>query len=192
MSGVYVVSLSARTLVYKGMLTPHQLTPFFPDLSDERFTSRLALVHSRFSTNTHPSWPLAHPYRYLAHNGVLKTRRGNRNWMRAREALLGGGLPGDLTRLFPVCDPDGSDSASFDEVLELLHLGGRSLPHAVLNDDPGGVGEPRGYGPGAPRLLPLPCVRRWSRTAPRPWCSPTAPWRVPCSTAPDSVRPGTG
>ena len=131
--GVYIVSLSARTLVYKGMLTPEQLDPFFPDLADERFDSGLALVHSRFSTNTFPSWPLAHPYRYLAHNGEINTLRGNRNWMRAREALLQSGLiPGDLERLYPICDPEGSDSATFDEVLELLHLGGRSLPHAVL------------------------------------------------------------
>jgi glutamate synthase (NADPH) large chain len=130
---VYVASLSARTLVYKGMLTGHQLRDFFPDLSDPEFTSGLALVHSRFSTNTFPSWPLAHPYRYLAHNGEINTLRGNRNWMRAREALLESALiPGDLERLFPICDPAGSDSASFDEVLELLHLGGRSLPHAVL------------------------------------------------------------
>ncbi|HVC70569.1 MAG TPA: glutamate synthase large subunit [Acidimicrobiales bacterium] len=131
--GVYIVSLSARTLVYKGMLTPEQLDPFFPDLADERFDSGLALVHSRFSTNTFPSWPLAHPYRYLAHNGEINTLRGNRNWMRAREALLRSDLiPGDLERLYPICDPEGSDSATFDEVLELLHLGGRSLPHAVL------------------------------------------------------------
>jgi len=131
--GTYVVSLSARTLVYKGMLTGHQLSPFFADLSDPAFDSGLALVHSRFSTNTFPSWPLAHPYRYLAHNGEINTLRGNRNWMRAREALLASDLiPGDLERLFPICDPDGSDSASFDEVLELLHLGGRSLAHAVL------------------------------------------------------------
>jgi glutamate synthase (NADPH) large chain len=131
--GVHIVSLSARTLVYKGMLTPIQLDPFFPDLSDERFDSGLALVHSRFSTNTFPSWPLAHPYRYLAHNGEINTLRGNRNWMRAREALLESDLiPGDLKRLFPICDPGGSDSVSFDEVLELLHLGGRSLAHAVL------------------------------------------------------------
>ena len=131
--GAYLPSLSARTFVYKGMLTPEQVTPFFPDLSDERMTSGLALVHSRFSTNTFPSWPLAHPYRYVAHNGEINTVRGNRNWMRAREALLRSDLiPGDLDRLFPVCDPHGSDSASFDEVLELLHLGGRSLPHAVL------------------------------------------------------------
>ena len=132
--GTYFASLSCRTLVYKGMLTTRQLQPFFPDLSDERFASPIALVHSRFSTNTFPSWPLAHPYRYIAHNGEINTVRGNRNWMRAREALLQGPdeLPGDLSRLFPICTPGASDSASLDEVLELLHMGGRSLPHAVL------------------------------------------------------------
>ncbi|MFN2538774.1 MAG: glutamate synthase large subunit [Mycobacteriales bacterium] len=132
--GTYFPSLSTRTIVYKGMLTTEQLQPFFPDLSDERFESALALVHSRFSTNTFPSWPLAHPYRYIAHNGEINTVKGNRNWMRAREALLRGPheLPDDMSRLFPICHPDGSDSASFDEVLELLHMAGRSLPHAVL------------------------------------------------------------
>ncbi len=131
--GLYFPSLSARTLVYKGMLTSEQLRTFFTDLRDPRFESGLALVHSRFSTNTFPSWPLAHPYRYLAHNGEINTLAGNRNWMRAREALLSTPLiEGDLARLYPVCTPGASDSASFDEVLELLHLGGRSLPHAVL------------------------------------------------------------
>ncbi|QYC40757.1 Glutamate synthase [NADPH] large chain [Nonomuraea coxensis DSM 45129] len=130
---VYFPSLSARTLVYKGMLTPDQVEPFFPDLADERYESAIALVHSRFSTNTFPSWPLAHPYRYVAHNGEINTVKGNRNWMRAREAMLASPhIPGDISRLFPICDPDGSDTASFDEALELLHLGGRSLPHAVL------------------------------------------------------------
>ncbi|TWP50331.1 glutamate synthase large subunit [Lentzea tibetensis] len=130
---VYFPSLSARTIVYKGMLTTSQLPAFFPDLTDERLATAIALVHSRFSTNTFPSWPLAHPFRYVAHNGEINTVRGNRNRMRAREALLESDLiPGDLARLFPICDPEGSDSASFDEVLELLHLGGRSLPHAVL------------------------------------------------------------
>jgi glutamate synthase (NADPH/NADH) large chain len=130
---VYFPSLSARTIVYKGMLTTEQLPAFFPDLHDERLYSAIALVHSRFSTNTFPSWPLAHPFRFVAHNGEINTVRGNRNRMRAREALLDSDLiPGDLARLFPICNPDGSDSASFDEVLELLHLGGRSLPHAVL------------------------------------------------------------
>ncbi len=131
--GVYFASLSSRTLVYKGMLTTGQLEPFFPDLSDSRFASALALVHSRFSTNTFPSWPLAHPYRFVAHNGEINTVRGNRNWMRARESQLASDLiPGDLADLYPICTPEHSDSASFDEALELLHLGGRSLPHAVL------------------------------------------------------------
>src|SRR4051812_4610990 len=130
---IYFPSLSTRTLVYKGMLTAPQLGPFFPDLGDPRFASALALVHSRFSTNTFPSWPLAHPYRYIAHNGEINTLKGNRNWMRAREALLESDLlPGDLKRLFPIVTDGASDSASFDEVLELLHIGGRSLPHAVL------------------------------------------------------------
>ncbi|GAA1270946.1 glutamate synthase large subunit [Saccharothrix xinjiangensis] len=131
--GTYFPSLSARTLVYKGMLTTGQLPAFFPDLRDRRLATAIALVHSRFSTNTFPSWPLAHPFRYVAHNGEINTVRGNRNRMRAREALLASDvIPGDLTRLYPICHPEGSDSASFDEVLELLHLGGRSLPHAVL------------------------------------------------------------
>ncbi|HMD23113.1 MAG TPA: glutamate synthase central domain-containing protein, partial [Streptosporangiaceae bacterium] len=137
-SGVYFASLSARTIVYKGMLSAVQLEPFFPDLSDPRYGSALALVHSRFSTNTFPSWPLAHPYRYVAHNGEINTIRGNRNWMRAREAMLATDLiprskdGRGIERLFPILDADGSDSGSFDECLELLHMGGRSLPHAVL------------------------------------------------------------
>jgi glutamate synthase (NADPH/NADH) large chain len=131
--GVYFPSLSCRTVVYKGMLTAPQLAVFFPDILDERVESALALIHSRFSTNTFPSWPLAHPYRYIAHNGEINTVQGNRNWMRAREALLSSSLlPGELERIFPICTPGASDSASFDEVLELLHLGGRSMPHAVL------------------------------------------------------------
>ncbi|QZY30872.1 glutamate synthase large subunit [Nocardioides coralli] len=129
----YFPSLSTRTLVYKGMLTTDQLDHFYPDLVDERIASALAVVHSRFSTNTFPSWPLAHPFRFIAHNGEINTVMGNRNWMRAREALLRSDLiPGDLERLYPICTPGASDSASFDEVLELLHIGGRSLPHAVL------------------------------------------------------------
>jgi glutamate synthase (NADPH/NADH) large chain len=130
---LYFPSLSGRTLVYKGMLTTDQLGIFFPDLHDQRFASAIGLVHSRFSTNTFPSWPLAHPFRYIAHNGEINTIRGNRNWMRTREALLESSLiRGDLSRLFPICTPGVSDSATFDEVLELLHLAGRSLPHSVL------------------------------------------------------------
>ncbi|AMO61602.1 glutamate synthase family protein [Mycolicibacterium phlei] len=131
--GVYFPTLSSRTMAYKGMLTTKQLPLYFPDLRDERCRSAIAIVHSRFSTNTFPSWPLAHPFRFVAHNGEINTVRGNRNRMHAREAMLASAkIPGDLSRLSPICTPEASDSASFDEVLELLHLGGRSLPHAVL------------------------------------------------------------
>jgi len=133
---LYFPSLSARTLVYKGMLTTAQLGSFFPDLNDPRFATAIALVHSRFSTNTFPSWPLAQPFRLIAHNGEINTIGGNRNWMLGRQALLESDVLApdgrQLSRLFPVCTPGASDSASFDEVLELLHLAGRSLPHAVL------------------------------------------------------------
>jgi glutamate synthase (NADPH/NADH) large chain len=129
----YFPSLSTRTFVYKGMLSSVQLRRVFPDLSDPRFASALALVHARFSTNTFPSWSLAHPYRLIAHNGEINTVQGNRNWMRAREAQLRSDLlPGDIERLLPIVTPGASDSATFDEVLELLNLGGRSLPHALL------------------------------------------------------------
>ncbi|KQZ69945.1 glutamate synthase [Nocardioides sp. Root151] len=130
---VYFPSLSSRTIAYKGMLTTDQLDQVFPDLVDERVASAVAVVHSRFSTNTFPSWPLSHPFRFIAHNGEINTVMGNRNWMRAREALLSSDLiPGDLERLYPIVTQGASDSASFDEVLELLHMGGRTLPHSVL------------------------------------------------------------
>ncbi len=129
---MYFASLSARTIVYKGMLTTPQLGQFFGDLTDPRIESALLLVHSRFSTNTFPSWPLAHPYRYVAHNGEINTVQGNENWMRAREAMAASDhLPG-LDQAFPICTPGASDTARFDEALELLHLGGRPLHHAVL------------------------------------------------------------
>jgi len=130
--GLYHPSLSAKTIVYKGMVTTLQLEPFFPDLSDPSMVSSLALVHSRFSTNTFPSWPLAHPYRMIAHNGEINTVRGNRNWMKAREAQLKSELLGDIDSLKPIITKGASDSASFDEVLELLYLAGRSLPHAMM------------------------------------------------------------
>jgi len=130
--GLYHPSLSAKTIVYKGMVTTLQLEPFFPDLSNRSMVSTLALVHSRFSTNTFPSWPLAHPYRMIAHNGEINTVRGNRNWMRAREAQLQSELLGDIESLKPIITPGASDSASFDEVVELLYLAGRSLPHAMM------------------------------------------------------------
>ena len=130
---VYFPSLSGKTFIYKGMLTTPQLKAFYLDLQDERVHSALGIVHSRFSTNTFPSWPLAHPFRRIAHNGEINTVTGNENWMRAREALIDTDIFGaDLDKIFPVCTPGASDSARFDEVLELLHLGGRSLPHAVL------------------------------------------------------------
>ncbi|MBU4335346.1 MAG: glutamate synthase subunit alpha, partial [Actinobacteria bacterium] len=131
-TGVYFASLSARTLTYKGMLTTAQLEPFFADLSDPRYASEIALVHSRFSTNTFPSWPLAQPFRVVAHNGEINTVRGNRNWVAARQGRMASELVGDLAPLLPICTPGVSDSGSFDEVLELLHLSGRSLPHAVM------------------------------------------------------------
>jgi glutamate synthase domain-containing protein 2/glutamate synthase domain-containing protein 1/glutamate synthase domain-containing protein 3 len=128
-----IPSFSARTVVYKGMLTAAQLPAFYPDLRDERTASALALVHSRYSTNTFPSWELAHPYRMIAHNGEINTLRGNVNWMRARESQLSSELFGDdLARILPVVRPGGSDSATLDNVLELLVLAGRSLPHAIM------------------------------------------------------------
>ena len=130
--GAYFPSLSARTLVYKGMVTTLQLEPFYPDLSDDRFASKLALVHSRYSTNTFPSWPLAQPFRMIAHNGEINTVEGNRNWMRARQSQLESELLGDLRPILPINSPGASDSASFDEVVELLTLSGRSLPHSIM------------------------------------------------------------
>src|SRR4051794_19838212 len=130
---VAIPSFSARTIVYKGMLTSPQLPRYFPDLRDERMATALALVHSRFSTNTFPSWELAHPYRFIAHNGEINTLRGNVNWMRARESQLASDVFGDdLHKVAPVVQPGGSDSATFDNVFELLALAGRSLPHAAM------------------------------------------------------------
>ncbi len=129
----YLSSLSCRTLVYKGMLTSDQLPEYYPDLKDPRLESALALVHSRFSTNTFPSWERGHPYRYVAHNGEINTLRGNINWMHAREAMFESDLFGDdLREILPVISTNGSDSAMFDNCLELLVLAGRSLPHAVM------------------------------------------------------------
>ena len=129
----YLCSLSCRTLVYKGMLTPAQVQAYYPDLSDPRLESAIVLVHSRFSTNTFPSWERAHPYRYLIHNGEINTLRGNENWMRTRQSMLRSDLFGsDLSGLFPIIEEDGSDSAKFDNCLEFLHLNGRSLAHAMM------------------------------------------------------------
>jgi glutamate synthase (NADPH/NADH) large chain len=132
-SSFYVPSLSSKTIIYKGMLTANQIAPMFPDLADPDVESALALVHQRFSTNTFPSWPLAHPYRFIAHNGEINTLRGNINWMKAREALLESDVLGeDLKKILPIIREGGSDTAVFDNVLEFLVMAGRSLPHAVL------------------------------------------------------------
>ncbi len=144
----YIPSLSCKTLIYKGMLNAPQVLPYFPDLQDPTVESALALVHSRFSTNTFPSWARAHPYRYLAHNGEINTLRGNVNWMHARESMLKSDLFGDdLRKVLPIIDESGSDSAMFDNALELLVLSGRSLPHAVMMMIP----EPWG---GDPQMTP--------------------------------------
>ncbi len=175
----YIVSLSARTLIYKGMLTASQLGPMFPDLSHPALESALALVHQRFSTNTFPSWPLAHPYRYVAHNGEINTLQGNVNWMRAREGLLRSSVFGDdLRKVLPVITPGGSDTASFDNVLEFLVMAGRSLPHAVLMMIP----EPWGGNPGMD-----PAVRAFYEYH----SSLMEPWDGPASIAfTDGIRIG--
>ena len=140
----YVVSLSCNTLIYKGMLTADQIQPMFPDLTDPDVESALALVHQRFSTNTFPSWPLAHPYRYVAHNGEINTLPGNINWMRAREGLLRSDVLGDdLKKVLPVIREGGSDTATFDNVLELLVMGGSLAAARHDDDDPRAVGRPR-------------------------------------------------
>ena len=128
----YIPSLSSRVLIYKGLMQPEQAEGFYRDLSDESYVSALALVHQRYSTNTFPTWDLAHPFRYLAHNGEINTLRGNVNWMHAREGILASEKYGpDLKKIFPICTPKASDSAIFDNVLELLVVTGRSLPQAM-------------------------------------------------------------
>ncbi len=132
-SRFYIPSLSSRTFIYKGMLTVTQLELMYPDILEPDFESAISLVHQRFSTNTFPAWKLAHPFRYVAHNGEINTVRGNSNWMRARESLCKSELFGDdLNKLFPICIEGGSDSATFDNVIEFLHMSGRPLSHAIL------------------------------------------------------------
>ncbi|MCA1957316.1 MAG: glutamate synthase large subunit [Nitrospira sp.] len=129
----YVASLSVNTIVYKGLLLPHQMAEYYQDLQDDSLVSALALVHSRFSTNTFPTWPLAHPYRYICHNGEINTLKGNVNWMKARQGRLNSDLFGsDIVKLFPIVDEHQSDSACLDNAVEFLTMGGRSLPHAMM------------------------------------------------------------
>src|SRR5262249_1855455 len=128
----YIPSLSARTIIYKGLVLAPQIANFYPELKDPDVVSALCLVHQRFSTNTFPTWPLAHPYRYIAHNGEINTLRGNVNWMNARQSILQSPLFGDdLQKVYPTIVPGGSDSASFDNAVELLFQAGRSLPHVM-------------------------------------------------------------
>ena len=167
-SGVYFASLSSRTLTYKGMVTTHQLDQVFPDLTDPDFASEIALVHSRFSTNTFPSWSLAQPLRFVAHNGEINTIRGNRNWMSAREGLLESPLLGDIDDIAPIVTGGQSDTASFDEVAELLHLGGRSLPHSVLMMIPEAWHNARGMNPDRRAFF------RYHALMMQPWDGPAA------------------
>ncbi len=171
----YVASLSCKTIVYKGMLLTEQLPRYFPDLQNPAMITALALVHSRFSTNTFPSWDRAHPYRYIAHNGEINTLRGNINWIKAREALFESELFGEQMRaILPVVNPNGSDSAMFDNTLELLVLAGRSLPHAVMMMIPEPWSAHESMDDSTTRVLPvsllpdgalgwpgLNCVHRW-------------------------------
>ncbi|MDR2113872.1 MAG: glutamate synthase subunit alpha, partial [Bifidobacteriaceae bacterium] len=131
-ANTHFASLSARTLVYKGMLTTSQMMTFFPDIQEPDYESAIALVHSRFSTNTFPSWPLAQPFSMMAHNGEINTVRGNRNWLSARESQMHSDQLGPIAPLTPICSPGESDSASFNSALELIHLAGRSLAQGVL------------------------------------------------------------
>src|SRR5262249_42166473 len=129
----YVASLSYKTVIYKGMLMPEQVDQYYPDLTHPAMESALALVHSRFSTNTFPTWERSHPYRYMAHNGEINTLRGNINWMHARQELFASPLFGDdIKKILPIINTDGSDSAMFDNAVEMLVMTGRALPHAVM------------------------------------------------------------
>ncbi len=157
--GHYTVSLSTRTLVYKGMFLSYQVKAYYKDLSDPRLTSALALVHQRFSTNTFPSWKLAHPYRMVAHNGEINTLRGNVNWMAARQASVSSPLFGDdISKLWPISYEGQSDTACFDNALEFLTMGGYSLSHAAMMLIPEAwAGNPT-MDTQAPRFLRISCV----------------------------------
>jgi glutamate synthase (ferredoxin) len=171
----YCPSLSSRTLVYKGMLMPEQVGAYFLDLQDPDMESALALVHSRFSTNTFPSWERSHPYRYIAHNGEINTLRGNINWMKARQSLLDSPLFDDVNKLFPIVNESGSDSAMFDNVLELLVMGGRSLPHAMMMMIPEPWSGHESMDPRSARPSTNTIPASWNPgTARLPWPSPTA------------------
>ena len=164
----YICSLSTRNIVYKGMLTSRQLREYYPDLSSQWLTSGMALVHSRFSTNTFPRWSLAQPFRLLCHNGEINTIRGNRNWMRARESVLGSGALGDISDITPIVQPDMSDSASLDNVLEFLMLSGLSLPQAMA------VLVPESFGQTNPISEDLRAFYEYHSLLMEPWDGPAA------------------
>ena len=164
----YICSLSTRNIVYKGMLTSRQLREYYPDLSSQWLTSGMALVHSRFSTNTFPRWSLAQPFRLLCHNGEINTIRGNRNWMRARESVLGSGALGDISDITPIVQPDMSDSASLDNVLEFLMLSGLSLPQAMA------VLVPESFGQTNPISEDLRAFYEYHSILMEPWDGPVA------------------
>ena len=164
----YICSLSTRNIVYKGMLTSRQLREYYPDLSSQWLTSGMALVHSRFSTNTFPRWSLAQPFRLLCHNGEFNTIRGNRNWMRARESVLGSGALGDISDITPIVQPDMSDSASLDNVLEFLMLSGLSLPQAMA------VLVPESFGQTNPISEDLRAFYEYHSILMEPWDGPAA------------------
>ena len=180
-----MVSLSCRTIVFKGMLLTTQLDQYFPDLHNPAVETALALVHSRFSTNTFPSWDRAHPYRYIAHNGEINTVRGNSNWMHAREARFEAELFGeDIRKIAPIINPNGSDSGMLDNTLELLYLAGRSLPHAMMMMIPGAVVRPPEHGRRQAGVLPVPLEPDGALGRSRPPSrSPTAGRSARCSTA---------
>jgi len=165
----YILSLSSKTIIYKGMFTPHQLRAYYPDLQHPRFKSAIALVHSRFSTNTFPTWALAQPFRLLAHNGEINTIKGNRLWTHAREGLLKSDVFGeDLEKILPVIEEGKSDSASFDNVLEFLHMTGRSLDHAMCMMIPESFNEKN------PIPESLKAFYEYHSTIMEPWDGPAA------------------
>jgi glutamate synthase (NADPH/NADH) large chain len=180
----YVPSMSSRTVIYKGLLLADQVGTYYLDLQDPRCVSALGLVHQRFSTNTFPEWPLAHPYRYVAHNGEINTVKGNYNWMKAREGVMSSPVLGvDLQKLYPISFADQSDTATFDNCLELLTMAGYPISQAVMMMIPSrGSSTPPWTNAARPSTnTTRPC---WSRgTARRPSCSPTAARSAPRWTA---------
>jgi len=168
-NGFYVASLSGRTIVYKGMMIAPQVPRFYADLRDPRLASAVAVVHQRYSTNTFPSWPLAQPFRLLAHNGEINTLRGNRNWMKSRECNLTSALFGDdVRKLAPILEAATSDSGNLDNALELLTLGGRSIEHALLMLMPQAWGAKYPMGPDLRGFI------EYHAGLMEPWAFPTA------------------